>query len=112
PAYLASTFIFSFAPKKKQIPRRAAPRNDNDLESCAIGAQNARRATPRNDNEWRFSYFGLRFEHYGRRAGDASVFADAPEMDAHENRGDQRNGNAMPNIGAKQRVGVNDGAAQ
>src|SRR5579872_2055482 len=58
------------------------------------------------------SYFSFRFEHHGRRARNSAVLANAPEMHTHENGSDQRNGDAMPDIGAKQRVGVNDGAAE
>src|SRR6185437_764561 len=58
------------------------------------------------------SYFSFRFEHHGRRARNSAVFANAPAVLTNENRGDQRNGDAMPDIGAKKRVGVNDGAAE
>src|SRR5271167_4657805 len=52
------------------------------------------------------------FEHDRGRAGDAAVFSDTPEMDAHENGSHERNGDAMPNVGAEERVGVHDGAAE
>src|SRR5687767_15339969 len=58
-----------------------------------------------------FPYTTL-FRSDGRRAGDAAVLADAPEVDGHEDRGDDRDADAVPDVGAQQSVGVHDGRSE
>src|ERR1700746_1600150 len=59
-----------------------------------------------------FFFLDLRFQHDRRRAGDAAILTNAPEMHAHEDRGNKRNVDAMPDIGTQQGVRVYDGTAE
>src|SRR5260370_31377844 len=64
-------------------------------------------------NPWlllRLLYLGV--EHYGRGAGDAAVLTHTPEVQDHEDGSDDGNADAVPNVGAQERIGVDDGAAQ
>src|SRR5438094_6825068 len=57
-----------------------------------------------------FLYF--RFQHHRRWSRDAAILTHAPEVHDHENRSHNRNPNAMPNVGAEQRVSIDDRTAQ
>src|SRR5205085_982734 len=50
----------------------------------------------------------LRFEHHRRRTGDAAILAYAPEVDGHEDGGDERDADAMPDVGTQERVRIHD----
>src|SRR6202040_4325843 len=52
------------------------------------------------------------FEHDWRRARNASIFSYAPEVDDHQNRSDDGNADAMPDVRTQKRVRVHDRAAQ
>src|SRR6266478_4535199 len=64
-------------------------------------------------NPWlllRLLHFGV--ENHGRWAGNAAILTNAPEVQNHEDRSDDGNADAVPDVGAEERVGVDDGAAQ
>src|SRR3982074_1168290 len=52
------------------------------------------------------------FEHDRSRARDAAIFSYAPEVDNHQNRSDDRNANAMPDVRTQERVRIHDRAAE
>src|SRR5437660_12838187 len=52
------------------------------------------------------------FERNGVRTGDATVFADPPEVHNHKDQSDDGNADAVPDVRAEQRVGVDDRAAE
>src|SRR5438445_5384655 len=52
------------------------------------------------------------FEHHRRRARDAAILPYAPEVYDHQNRSDDRNADAMPDVRTQKRVRVHDRAAQ
>src|SRR5208337_376543 len=54
----------------------------------------------------------LGFQHHRGRPGDSTVFPHSPEVHAHESRSNKRNGEAMPDIGSKQGVGVHNRASE
>src|SRR5713226_5889776 len=54
----------------------------------------------------------LRFENDRRWAGDAAVLTHTPEVHHHEDQGDDGNADAMPDVRAEKRVGVDDRSAQ
>src|ERR1700752_5176230 len=58
----------------------------------------------------RLLHFGV--EDHLRWSGNSAVLSNAPEMHDHENRSDDGNADAMPNVGAQQRIRVNNRAAQ
>src|SRR6266705_5879812 len=71
----------------------------NSLDHAA-GAQDHRPRT--------LVFLDLRLQHDRRRSGNSAILAHAPEVHAHEDRSDQRYGDAMPDVGAQQRIGVHD----
>src|ERR1700752_3178937 len=54
-------------------------------------------------------FFG---QHDGGRTRDAAIFSYAPEVHNHQHRGHDRNADAVPYVGAQQRVGIDDRATQ
>src|SRR3981081_1704257 len=52
------------------------------------------------------------FEHDRRRARDAAIFSYAPEVHDHQHRSNDRNSNAMPDVGTQERVRIHDRAAE
>src|SRR5450759_5701417 len=52
------------------------------------------------------------FEHDRRRARDAAIFSYPPEVHDHQYGSDDRNADAMPDVGTQKRVRVHDRAAQ
>src|SRR6185503_17360064 len=46
------------------------------------------------------------------RSRDAAVLADAPEMDGHQDRGDQGDADAVQDVEAQQRAGADEPAGQ
>src|SRR5437588_11286184 len=51
-------------------------------------------------------------QNHLRWPGDTAVFPDSPEMHDHEDAGNDGNRDAMPDVGAQQRIRVHDRAAQ
>src|SRR5947208_2613830 len=54
----------------------------------------------------------LRLQHHRRWAGNTAIFTDSPEVHGHEGCGNQRDGDAVPDIGPQQSIGVYDGSSQ
>src|ERR1700722_1157695 len=69
-------------------------------------------AGTQDDRAMALLFLDFRFQHHRCGARNAAVFAHAPEMQRHENAGDQRNRDAVPDVGAQQRVGVDDRSAK
>src|SRR5712664_3150739 len=67
---------------------------------------------PQNDRPVALLFLNFRFEHDGSGAGNSAILTYAPEMQRHENAGDQGNRDAMPDVRAQKRVGVHDRATQ
>src|SRR4029077_6813327 len=65
-----------------------------------------------DDWSWAALFLDLGLEHHRRGAGDAAIFSDAPEMNAHEDRGDQRDGDAMPYVRTEESVRIHDRPAE
>src|SRR6185295_7070450 len=57
-------------------------------------------------------FLNFRFQHDRRRAGNAAILADAPEMDAHKDGSDEWNRDAVPNVGTQQSIGVHNRPAE
>src|ERR1700690_3260308 len=57
-------------------------------------------------------FFDFRFKHDWSRAGNSAILTNAPEMQGHEDAGDQGNGDAMPDVGAQQCVCIDDRPAK
>src|SRR5690349_21651340 len=55
--------------------------------------------------------FHFTLEHDRRRAGDAAVLANAPEVHRHKDRRHQRNADAVPYIRPQQRIRIHDRSA-
>src|SRR5580704_14760215 len=68
-------------------------------------------ARPKDDGPRVAFFFDFALEHYRCWAGDAAVFSYAPEMYTEEYGNDQWNGDAVPDVGAQQGVGVHNRAA-
>src|SRR6266478_2209718 len=64
-------------------------------------------------NPWlllRLLHFGV--ENHGGGAGNTAILAHAPKVQDHENGSDDGNADAVPDVRAKESVGVHDRAAQ
>src|SRR6266404_9065560 len=113
------------APHRRRVVRsrrhwRALASRPGTCRKPAAGSWRRSERCPRRrgfpkvaSNPWlllRLLYFGV--EHHGRRARDAPILTNAPEVQDHEDRSDDGNADAMPDVGAQQGVGVHDGAAE
>src|SRR5271154_5581442 len=83
-------------------------RQSKTIRSAAL----SHTAWPQHDGPRASFVFDFRFEHHRRGTGNSAVLTHAPEVDAHENSRDQRNGDAMPDVGAKKCVRIDDRAAE
>src|SRR5260370_15612661 len=64
-------------------------------------------------NDWPMAllFLDFGFEHNGRGPGNSAIFTHAPEMQGHKDAGNQRDGDAMPDVGTEKRVGIHDRSA-
>src|SRR3989442_8231285 len=58
------------------------------------------------------SLFDFGCQHHRRWSGDATVLSHPPEVNDHKNRSNDRNPNAMPDIGTQQGIRIHDRAAE
>src|ERR1700731_3193761 len=51
---------------------------------------------------------GFGFQHYRGGTGYSAIFSHAPKMNDHQDRRDDGNSNAMPDVGTQQRVRIDN----
>src|SRR5213593_3263938 len=62
----------------------------------------------KHERSFLFRHFHFRFKHHRRRPRYATIFSDAPKVDRHKDRRQQRNADAMPAVSAQQGIRIDN----